>query len=289
MKKFILSLLAILSVAFGAKAADITDVLDNAWTGISGTTYTDVSGLTASSDAVYSVQCAGGNSAIQLRTTNNNSGIVTTTSGGVAKTIKVTWNGNTNSARVLQVYGSKDAYASPADLYDASAQGTLIGEIDVNTSTLDLNATDDYTFIGIRSKSGALYLDKVELVWATGSANAIAKPTLTASQSFVESMSVEITSDYDVYYTTDGTEPTTASTAYSAPFDISATTTVKAIAVDSENNASGVASATYTKIEKTTIAAAQEADAGTSVAIEGVVVAAGDAGCVIYDGNEVSR
>ena len=94
MKKYILSLLAIFTVAFGAKAADITDVLDNAWTGISGTTYAAADNLSASSDAVYSVQCAGGNSAIQLRTNNNNSGIVTTKSGGIAKTIKVTWNGN---------------------------------------------------------------------------------------------------------------------------------------------------------------------------------------------------
>lgn len=49
-----------------------------------------------------------------------------------------------------------------------------------------------------------------------------------------------------VYYTTDGTEPTTASTLYEAPFTLTETTTVKAIAVDAEGNVSDVVSATYT-------------------------------------------
>lgn len=284
MKKFILSLLAIFTVVFGAKAAEVVDVLNNEWTGVSGTNYTAVSGLTASSDAVYSVQCAGGNSAIQLRSNNNNSGVVTTTSGGIAIQIRVAWNSNTNAARVLQVYGSHTAYTSPADLYSADTQGTLIGEIGTTDTELDLGA--EYEYIGIRSKSGAMYLDEVDITWSTGAANTVPKPVLTPSQSFYGSLEVSITSDLDVYYTVDGTDPTTESAKYEAPFSVRETTTVKAIAVDSESNSSSVAEATYTVIGKSTIAEAQAADNGTTVAIEGVVVAAGDAGCVIYDGTD---
>ena len=48
-----------------------------------------------------------------------------------------------------------------------------------------------------------------------------------------------------VYYTLDGTDPTTSSAVYSAPITISQTTTVKAMAVLNGNN-SAIATATYT-------------------------------------------
>lgn len=49
-----------------------------------------------------------------------------------------------------------------------------------------------------------------------------------------------------VYYTTDGTTPTTASTVYSGPVVISATTTLKYFAKDRAGNSESVKSRTYT-------------------------------------------
>lgn len=49
-----------------------------------------------------------------------------------------------------------------------------------------------------------------------------------------------------IYYTTDGSEPTSASSSYSTPLSISSTTTVKALAVKADCVDSEVASATYT-------------------------------------------
>lgn len=50
-----------------------------------------------------------------------------------------------------------------------------------------------------------------------------------------------------IYYTTDGTTPTAASTKYAGEFTITATTTVKAIAVSEGMNDSTVTSAAFTK------------------------------------------
>ena len=51
-----------------------------------------------------------------------------------------------------------------------------------------------------------------------------------------------------IYYTTDNSVPTTTSNLYSAPFELTATTTVKAIAVK-DGKESSVAEKTFTKEE----------------------------------------
>ncbi|MFL6354418.1 MAG: chitobiase/beta-hexosaminidase C-terminal domain-containing protein, partial [Bryobacteraceae bacterium] len=49
-----------------------------------------------------------------------------------------------------------------------------------------------------------------------------------------------------IYYTTNGSTPTTSSTVYTGPIQVSTTTTIKAIAAGGGLSASAVASATYT-------------------------------------------
>ena len=148
--------------------SDFVDLLNRELTGVTGTSYSSWSGKTATSEAIYAGQSAGGNEAIQLRSNNHNSGIVTTTSGGKAKKVAITWNSNTVDGRTVNVYGSNSAYSAASELYDSSTQGTLLGTIVCGTST-ELSITDDYEYVGLCSASGALYLDEVEITWTTGS------------------------------------------------------------------------------------------------------------------------
>ena len=76
----------------------------------------------------------------------------------------------------------------------------------------------------------------------------VAKPVITpAGGTFAEAQTVTITAGEGctVFYTTDGTDPTSESTEYTAAFTVSENCTVKAIAYDADDNASSIASAEF--------------------------------------------
>ena len=157
--------------ADGSGNTSTVDELTRETTGVSGTSYASWSGKKASSSAVYAGQTSGGpdnnTPCIQLRSNNSNSGVVTTTSGGKAKVIAVTWNAKTENGRTLNVYGKNSAYTAATDLYNNSNWGTLLGTIVKGTST-ELTISGDYEYIGLRSASGAMYLDEIQITWSSG-------------------------------------------------------------------------------------------------------------------------
>lgn len=145
------------------------DILTKSWSTINGSSYVLVTGLSGSaSDAVYSVQAAGGDStsgdAIQLRSNNSNSGIVSTASGGILKSITVKWNSTTADARVLDIYGRNTAYTNPTDLY-GNDKGTLLCSFTKEDGDASYTFASDYEYIGIRSNSGAIYLTEIDIEW----------------------------------------------------------------------------------------------------------------------------
>lgn len=153
----------------GGEVAGATDYIDREFTGVTNgtTTYSEWSGKTGASGAVYAGQSAGGNDAVQLRSNNNNSGIIVTKSAGKVSKVIVTWNSNTADGRTLNIYGKNSAYSAATDLYDTNKQGELLGTIVKGTST-ELTIEGDYAFIGLRSKSSAMYLTQIQIVWGDG-------------------------------------------------------------------------------------------------------------------------
>ena len=147
--------------------APLVDVLDLAFTGVTGTSYTDWSGKTGVSGAVYAGNSAGGNSAIQLRGSDN-SGVITTSSGGKVRKVVVVWQTSTANRRSVDFYGSHTPYTSASELYSEETQGTYLGSLvyeEGARAAYELTIKDDYEYIGFRSNKNALYLTEVEITW----------------------------------------------------------------------------------------------------------------------------
>lgn len=97
----------------------------------------------------------------------------------------------------------------------------------------------------------------IALYKKTNSEGVVLAPAISGETNFLENTTVTITAEegLEVYYTLDGTDPTKASTKYTAPFELTATTTVKAIAYNGDK-ASAVAEKTFTKMTILTCAEA---------------------------------
>ena len=108
---------------------------------------------------------------INLRTDGKTSGIITTsnTDNHDIKVITINWNTNTTDGRTVQVYGQNDPYSAASDLYAAGTQGTLIGSASYNESDPIKQSTIEivgsYKYIGIKSSSGALFIDSLNIQW----------------------------------------------------------------------------------------------------------------------------
>lgn len=72
---------------------------------------------------------------------------------------------------------------------------------------------------------------------------------ITPASTFEDQQTVTMSTNEtaSIYYTTDGTTPTSSSLKYTAPITIEDTTTIKAFAIDSSGNSSSIQTITYTK------------------------------------------
>lgn len=185
----------------------VNDVLNNGNT--INSTSQNYSNWTASGStlaAAYSGNSGGSNTTIQLRSDKNNSGIVSTTSGGKIKKVTVDWYSGTSDGRTLNVYGSNSAYTAASNLYASATQGTLLGTIVKGTST-ELTISGEYAYIGVRSNSGAMYLDNITFTWETASSNSAPRRVTPQGSADEGGLKVSGISPEDKEYTVTGLTP----------------------------------------------------------------------------------
>ena len=153
-------------IGMNVNAADVTDELtwDKLLEAGKNTTYQDFTGKSITSKAVYAGNASSGaDKYIQLRSDKSSAGVVTTTSGGKLKSVTIAFNEKTTD-RSIDIYGSNTAYSAATELYGDNA-GTKLGSIAANGESMTLTVDGDYTFVGLRSASGAIYVDKITIVW----------------------------------------------------------------------------------------------------------------------------
>ncbi|MBO6099133.1 MAG: chitobiase/beta-hexosaminidase C-terminal domain-containing protein [Prevotella sp.] len=95
------------------------------------------------------------------------------------------------------------------------------------TATMNYSDTGEHKYLSAVATDGTFYSDVAVFDYTVG----VAAPVISCASNTVTITSA--TEGATIYYTTNGTEPTSGSTPYSAPFSIGATTTVKAIAIKS--------------------------------------------------------
>ena len=137
------------------------------------------------------------------------------------------------------------------------AGGSITGLENLNNKTWEGTAPS----VDIPAAAGAstIKINTITITYEASGTDVVATPIIRGENDFrkTSEISIEAAAGMEVYYTLDGTDPTTASTKYAAPFTISETTTVKAIAYDAAKaKASEVVSTTFSKMQTLTCAEA---------------------------------
>jgi hypothetical protein len=211
--------------------------------------------------------------------------------------------GYTNSAVTSAKYTITPVAATPTF---SLAAGSYTGTQSVTLADTTSGATIYYTTNGTTPTASstkytaAISVTATETIEAiavasgyTNSTVASAKYTITTATTATPAFSLaaggyigtksltlsDTTTGATIYYTTNGTTPTTSSTKYSSAISVNANETIEAIAVASGHTNSAIASATYTiTVPTPTVSVA----AGTYTTTQSVTLADSEASAAIY-------
>ena len=160
------------------------------------------------------------------------------------------------------------AYNAKASVCKVTATGVLLCTLSGTDYMLYQNG--QYYRMYVDKTGNSAY--KPFYVYKVLAAGTVTAPSISGELEFAESTTVTMTAaeGAKIYYTLDGTEPTNASTEYTAPFELTETKTVKAIAYEDEK-ASDVSEMTFVKLQVLTCAEAAAACTDTESADKYVI------------------
>ena len=192
---------------------------------------------------------------------------------------------NLHSADVMHAHMVYDGTNLTMTLTDTVTNATVTEVFPVNIPSVVGGST---AWVGFTGGTGGTTATQNVLSWTyvSPAGSVVAAPTFSpAGGSYATSQKVTIsdaTSGATIYYTTNGTTPTTSSSVYSGAITVSATETLEAIAAATGDTSSPVATAVYTITPATLPAPAFSPAGGTYTTSQSVTISDATSGTTIY-------
>ena len=292
MKKFLLSLAMVLGLVSYASAATISFTMDQVTLKTTGVTDNygnpEIEGFTYDIiDAVASIGAGQtvpsyNNSNADLRVYADGTMTLSTTDGtnfeNIVFTIPSSGNGQ---KRLAPITASEGAVTLDNSAWTVTWTGSA------SEVTFTVGAKSDW---GTESgKAGRFVVSAMEVTTGGAGIERSETPVISPeSTTFGDDgmlVTISAAAGASIYYTLDGTTPTEASELYAAPIALTATATVKAIAIEEGKSASAVAEQTYTyrsgEFQMTSVLGS--ATLGSELSVGGVVTAICTRGIVVTD------
>lgn len=206
---------------------------------------------------------------------NTCTSLVFTATAGSDMTVtafSVTMSGaSSNTAGTIYLY--KRSGSTDTQLAIASVSGT--SNVTCSISSSQTFSSTDILKVSYVGTAKAIRISQLSYSYTTGGTPTCDTPTFDpVAGTYTSTQSVTIsteTTGADIYYTTNGSTPTTSSSRYTSEISVSSTQTIKAIAVKEGNNNSPVATANYyilghagTELDPYTVADARTAIDGNN-------------------------
>ena len=159
---------------------------------------------------------------------------------------------NLHSADIMAVHLAYDGTTLTMTITDTATSASF-----TTSKVIDIPATvrGNTAYVGFTAGTGGLTAVQNILNWSYSAGSSGSGTSATATPAFsppagsyttAQSVSItDATAGASIYYTVDGSTPTTASSLYSGPIAVTASETLKALAIAPGSTASAVASASY--------------------------------------------